>query len=92
MTQTKIVPSENSSVSSQTHDVFARLMDLTYGWYQFTEEQSEANQSAFVSELFQLYQSVATYTEPFETSSEEVKEAVAMKFIYERLIPTLLKK
>lgn len=67
-------------------------MDLTCGWFEFTEEHKAPGQEELADELFALYQSVASYTEPYVNSSDEVKEAVAVKLIYERVIPALLKK
>lgn len=74
-------------------DVITRMMDLTLGWAEYVErDEAEHPDLVTSAELHGLYQSCAEYFKPYFDSPAEIKEAVALRFVHDRLLSLLLKR
>ncbi len=75
-----------------------RLLDLTYGWYQFVEAEESREEEPLTDdrlpseELFDLYQAsgVLAFQDPENGSLPPGTEAEVRAFLNEKILPLLL--
>ena len=74
-------------------DPFTRLLDLTLGWGEYVEKDEMKHPDGVQSaDIYEAYQSVATFAEPYWDAAPEVQEMAARHFADTRLLPLLLGK
>ena len=91
MTEAK--PTPNMETSHEAKDPFTRLLDLTLGWGEYVEKDETAHPDDVSSaDIYDTYQSVAGFSEPYWEASPEVQEMAVRHFVDTRLLPLLLGK
>ncbi len=74
-------------------DPFTRLLDLMIGWGEWVEkDEGEHHDLVSASDIYDGYQAVAGFAEPYWQSSPEVQEMAVRHFVDTRLLPLLLGK
>lgn len=79
---------------------WTRMLDLTYGWYQFVEaeesreEEPLADERLPAQELFDLYQTTGglAFEEPEDSSRPEHVDEEIRAFVNEQILPLLLRR
>ncbi len=72
---------------------FTRLLDLTLGWGKYVEKDEVKHPDGVRSaDIYDAYQSIATFAEPYWDAAPEVQEMAARHFVDTRLLPLLLGK
>lgn len=70
-----------------------RLLDLTLGWGEYVEkDEAEHPDRVLSANLYDAYQSVAAFAEPYWDAAPEVQEMAVRHFVDTRLLPLLLGK
>ena len=77
-----------------------RLLDLTYGWYQFVEAEESREEEPLsderlpAQELFDLYQTTGglAFEEPDDGSQPERTDEDVRAFVNEKILPLLLRR
>ena len=70
-----------------------RLLDLTLGWGEYVEkDEAEHPDHVLSADLYDTYQSVAAFAEPYWDGAPEVQEMAVRHFVDTRLLPLLLGK
>jgi hypothetical protein len=78
-------------MAQETKDPFTRLLDMTLGWGEYVEKTEEDfSDSVKAEEIYEVYQSVAEFAEPYWDASQEAQEQALRTFIDTRLLPLLL--
>lgn len=86
-------PNSNLETSRDTKDSFTRLLDLMLGWGEYVEKDEAAHPDGVSSaDIYDAYQSVAGFAEPYWEASPEVQEMAVRHFVDTRLLPLLLGK
>ena len=95
MTVTLVRPeaaAETAAVPSNK-DPLTRLMDLTLGWGEYVEkDEAEHPDCVNSASVYDLYQSVAQFAEPYWDAPLDAQETAARQFLETRLLPLLLGK
>lgn len=74
-------------------DPFTRLLDLTLGGGEYVEKDESAHPDGVQSaDIYDAYQSIAAFAEPYWDAAPEVQEMAARHFVNTRLLPLLLGK
>ena len=70
-----------------------RLLDLTLGWAEYVEkDESEHPDGVSSADIYDAYQSVATFAEPYWDAAPEAQEMAVRHFVDTRLLPLLFGK
>jgi hypothetical protein len=78
---------------AEAKDPFTRLLDLMAGWGEYVEkDEAEHHDTVSSADVYDAYQSVATFAEPYWDSAPEVQEMAVRHFVDTRLLPLLLGK
>ncbi len=71
-------------------DPSTRLLDLTLGWVE--KDESAPPDGVQSADIYDAYQSIAAFAEPYWDAAPEVQEMAARHFVDMRLLPLLLGK
>ncbi len=78
---------------AEAKDPFTRLLDLMAGWGEYVEkDEAEHPDTVSSADIYDAYQSVATFAEPYWAPAPEVQEMAVRHFVDTRLLPLLLGK
>lgn len=79
--------------AGELKDPFTRLLDLTLGWGEYVErDEAEHRDGVSSADIYDAYQSIAEFAEPYWDAAPEVQEMAARHFVDTRLLPLLLGK
>ena len=68
-------------------------MDLTLAWGEYVEKNEAEHPDVVEADaIYDLYQSVAQFAEPYWDAPQEAQEKAARQFVETRLLPLLLGK
>jgi len=86
-------PQTETNKDAVFKDPFTRLLDLTLGWGEYVEkDEAEHPDGVGSADIYDAYQSIATFAEPYWDAAPEVQEMAARHFVDTRLLPLLLGK
>ena len=72
---------------------FTRLLDLTLGWGEYVEnDEAEHPDGVQSSDIYDAYQSIATFAEPYWDADPRTQEMAVRRFVDTRLLPLLFGK